>query len=126
MRSIITVLVLTLGLLGTAQAQWNRATVTVLTPASGTSIYDRAKGNQREPITQPTTQATQVYLLRSSLVASGWMYVATFDVSAVEYGSADKQRMLAYNTDNCLTAAKLFQSQPGTLTRFECSLQRTP
>ena len=126
MRSIIAVLVLTLGMLGTAQAQWNRATVTVLTPASGTSIYDRAKGNQREPITQPTQQTTQVYLLRSSIVAGGWMYVATFDVTAAEYGSADKQKMLAYNTDNCLTAAGLFQNQPGVLTRFECGLQRTP
>ena len=125
MKSIMTVLILTLGLLGTAEAQ-HRAVVTIFTPTSSVSLYERAKSNQRRPITQPAQVATQVYLLRTSIVQTGWMYVATFDVTAAEYGSSDQRKLLAYNTDNCLTAAGLFQNQSSSLTTFQCSLQRKP
>ena len=44
------------------------------------------------------------------------IYIATFDSPEMDIsGSPD-----AYNSGNCNTAAKLFQSQPGTKTKFWC------
>ena len=54
----------------------------------------------------------QVYTLyRSSVVESGLrIHVASFDVN--ERG--------VYNQDNCFTAAKLFEKQPGVVVNYWC------
>lgn len=49
-------------------------------------------------------------LYRTSIVHAGKVHVATFNTEEGE----------AYNRENCETAARLFNQQPGVQTRFFC------
>ena len=50
-------------------------------------------------------------LYRNSIVGNLRIHVATFDA---------KGESKEYNRENCFTAQKLFENQPGILTRFWC------
>ncbi len=54
-------------------------------------------------------------LYRSSIVGTLRIHVATFDAA----GESEE-----YNRENCFTAQKLFENQPGVLTRFWCEKGR--
>lgn len=59
-------------------------------------------------------------LYRSSVVIeSARIHVATFDADGKSGGTS-----FAYNWENCLLAADLFQNQPGVKTRFWCEKGR--
>lgn len=61
------------------------------------------------------TEAGGTYTLyRNSIIAGSRVHVATFDTSEGE----------AYNAENCQSAARLFQAQPGIVTRFWCEKGR--
>jgi len=52
----------------------------------------------------------------SPVIENERIHIATFDSSIKAWGGT----VFSYNWENCMTAAKLFQEQPGVKTRFWC------